>query len=135
MNKLLATIRNIESSDQISLVDLEVHGDLFSCVIIETPETAAYLEIGNTVHILFKETEVSIAKDMSGQISLRNRVRAAIKHINKSAILTELTLDYQGGDVCSIITTRSAENLKLQVGDAVTGLIKANEVSIMQITD
>jgi molybdopterin-binding protein len=138
MNKLPASIVNIESSGFISLVDLDIispageSGGRFSCVIIETPETAGYLKIGGRVFILFKETEVSIAKNLSGQISLRNRIPVVIKQIHKGAVLTELKLDYQGIEVGSVITTRSANSLELKTGDAVTGLIKANEVSLME---
>ncbi len=131
MNQLSAKIVNIESSEHISLVDLEAHGDRFTCVVIETPETAAYLRVGNGVTIMFKETEVSIAKNFDGQISLRNRLAATIKRIEKGAVLSKITLDYHDVEVVSIITTRSTRSLNLQVGDAVVGLIKANEVSIL----
>lgn len=132
MNKLEAKITNIESAENISLVDLRANGDLFSCVVIETPETADYLKIGSTVHILFKETEVAIAKNLSGQISLRNQIASSIKQIEKGRVLTKIILDYKGIAIGSIITTRSANKLNLQVGDKVVGLIKANEVSIME---
>lgn len=132
MNKLKAAIINIESSEHISLVDLRVNGDIFSCVIIETPETADYLKIGNEVFILFKETEVSIGKNLSGEISLRNQIPGSIKHLERGGVLTKVILDYRGMEIGSVITTRSAEKLNLQVGDAVTGLVKANEVSIME---
>jgi len=131
VNRLPAKIVNIESSGHISLIDLEACGDRFTCVVIETPETAAYLRTGNGVTIMFKETEVSIAKNFDGQISLRNRLAATIKRIEKGAVLSKITLDYHGVDVVSIITTRSTRTLDLQVGDAVVGLIKANEVSIL----
>jgi molybdopterin-binding protein len=132
VNKLEAKITNIESAESISLVDLQANGDLFSCVVIETPATADYLKIGNAVHILFKETEVSIAKNLSGQISLRNQIHSTIKQIDKGRVLTKLILDYKGIDIGSVITTRSAKNLNLQIGDAVIALVKANEVSIME---
>ncbi len=132
MNKLKAKIVNIESSAHISLVDLEANGDLFSCVIIERPDTASYLRKGNPVHILFKETEVSIGKNLSGQISLRNRIQSTIKALNSGSVLTKLTLDYKGIEMGSIITTRSTQKLNLKVGDAVVGLVKANEISIME---
>ena len=45
---------NIESSEHISIVDIDVEWDLFSAVIIETPETADYLRIGKEVFMLFK---------------------------------------------------------------------------------
>ncbi len=132
MNKLKAKIVRIDSSEDISLVDLKVKNDIFSCVVIETPQTANYLKIGNQVTILFKEAEVSIGKNLSGEISLRNRVKSTIKHIEKGEVLTRLVLDYEGIEIGSIITTRSANRMKLENGDEVVGLIKANEVSILE---
>lgn len=131
MNRLSAIISDIETSRQISLVDLTVGEDLFSCVIIETPETASYLRIGNTVTLLFKETEVSVAKDWQGQISLRNRMAAEIRQIDSGGVLSRIVLDYQGKEIISIITTRSVRKLGLEIGDSVTAMVKANEVSIM----
>ncbi|MCB0312247.1 MAG: tobe domain protein, partial [Calditrichaeota bacterium] len=111
MNRLKAEITAIESGGHISLVELRAHGDRFSCVVIETPQTAAYLRIGREVEILFKETEVSIAKDLSGEISLRNRIPAMIKQVDKGAVLARIVLDYRGLEIVSIITTRSANRL------------------------
>jgi molybdate transport system regulatory protein len=133
MNRLEAKILRVQSSQHISLVSLEAQGDEFSCVVIETPETADYLEAGKRVHILFKETEVAIAKGLKGGISLRNRLAATIKTIHKGRVLTELVLDYKGLDIGAIVTSRSADELRLAVGDQVLGLVKANEVSIMEI--
>ncbi len=132
MNKLLGKITNIESSEHISIVDIDVEGDLFSSVIIETPETADYLKIGNEVFMLFKETEVSIGKALSGNLSLRNRLTSKIKTIEKGKVLTKIVLDYKGKDIVSVITTRSTNKLDLKVGDEVQGLVKANEVIIMK---
>jgi molybdopterin-binding protein len=132
MNKLLGKITNIESSEHISIVDIDVEGDLFSTVIIETPETADYLRIGKEVFMLFKETEVSIGKALSGNLSLRNRLKSKIKTIEKGTVLTKITLDYKGKDIISVITTRSTNKLDLKVGDDVQGLVKANEVIIMK---
>ena len=132
MNKLQGKIMNIESSEHISIVDIDVKGDLFSTVIIETPETADYLRIGEEVFMLFKETEVSIGKALSGNLSLRNRLKSKIRTIEKGTVLTKITLDYKGKDIISVITTRSTNKLDLKVGDEVQGLVKANEVIIMK---
>ncbi|MFQ5965899.1 MAG: molybdopterin-binding protein [Candidatus Scalinduaceae bacterium] len=132
MNKLKGKIMNIESSEHISIVDIDVEGDLFSSIIIETPETADYLRIGEEVFMLFKETEVSIGKALSGNLSLRNRLTSKIKTIEKGKVLTKIVLDYSGKDIISVITTRSTNKLDLKVGDEVQGLVKANEVTIMK---
>lgn len=98
--------------------------------MIETPETCDYLKIGEIVSILFKETEVSIAKNLSGGISLRNRITSTIKSMKKGKILSEIVLDYKDKEVTSIITRRSCDDLELCVGDKVVGLVKSNEVAI-----
>ncbi len=132
MNKLKGKITNIETSKHISIVDIDVEGDLFSSIVIETPETADYLKIGNEIFILFKETEVSIGKGLSGKLSLRNKLKTKIKTIEKGIVLTQIALDYKGKDIISVITTRSTNNLDLKVGDEVQGLVKTNEVTIMK---
>ncbi|HEY6094552.1 MAG TPA: TOBE domain-containing protein [Gallionellaceae bacterium] len=133
MNQLRGRIVGIESNDHVSLVEVEIGGDTFSAMLLETPESAPYLAIGNEVQVLFKETEVSLAKNLSGLISLRNRVHATVRAVRSGAILSEVELDYRGQRLCSIITTRSIRRLDIRAGDEVEALIKANEVSLMEV--
>ncbi len=112
------------------MVDIDVSGDVFSSIVLETPATAAYLKQGHDVTILFKETEVSIAKNLTGMISLRNRFKATIAKIEKSDILSKIFLNYKGHAIISIISTRSTQKLGLSAGDEVEWLVKTNEVSL-----
>lgn len=135
MNRLPGIVTACESSDHLSLVDIGVAGDLFTAIVVETPDNAPWLTPGSKVWVLFKETEVSLAKNLSGQISLRNRMAARVTGIRKGVLLSEVTLDYRGSAVVSVITTRSVERLNLVVGDTVEGLVKANEVILMEDGD
>jgi molybdate transport system regulatory protein len=128
MNKLKAKIVHIDSNNHLSLVDLAVGNDVISATLLETPAQADYLKIGNQVSILFKETEVSLAKNLSGLISLRNRLKATVTKIERGEILSAVTLAYQGNIIVSVITTRGMDTLQLEEGDEVEALIKANEV-------
>lgn len=112
----------------MSLVDVAVGGDVFTATLLETPETAGYLLVGADVTLLFKETEVSLAKNLSGLISLRNRFPVTVRSIERGAILSAVGLDCRGKSLTSIITTRAVDRLQLAVGDAVEALVKANEV-------
>lgn len=132
MNDLRGRIAAVETNGFVSLVDVEVGGDLFTAILLETPASAPYLALGSAVRVLFKEPEVSLAKNLSGQLSLRNRMRAKVQGIRRGAILSEVTLDYQGQSITSIITTRAVERLNLQLGDEVEALVKANEVSLQE---
>ena len=135
MNRLTGTITAIESNDHLSLVDVVAGQDTYTAMLLETPRSAPHLKVGNTVAILFKETEVSLAKNLSGQISLRNRVRGTVRQIRRGDILCEVVLDHNGQMLTSIITTRAATRLALQIGDEVEALVKANEVSLVEVRD
>jgi molybdate transport system regulatory protein len=128
MNKLKATIVHVDSNSHMSLVDLAIGNDVLSATLLETPAQVAYLQVGKQVTVLFKETEVSLAKNLSGLISLRNRLKTKVKQIERGEILSAVTLDYQQYAIVSVITTRGMDRLQLAVGDEVEALIKANEV-------
>ncbi len=133
MNKLRGRISKVESNDHVSLVDVDVSGDSFTATLLETPADAPYLRVGNEVDVLFKETEVSLAKNLSGLISLRNRVKTTVTLVRSGVILSEVVLDYRGQSISSIITTRSIKRLDIKPGDEVEAMVKANEVTLMEI--
>ncbi len=133
MNQLKGVIKSIESSETMSIVGIEVEGDIFSAIVIETPKTASYLKAGQPVGVVFKETEVSIGKNLSGMLSLRNRIKSTIKRIEKGEVMAKIVLAYKQKDIVSIITTGSANRLDLKAGDEVEWLVKTTEVSL--ITD
>jgi molybdopterin-binding protein len=135
MNKLRGRIIKIESNDHVSLVDVDVMGDSFTATLLETSDDAPYLKVGNNVDVLFKETEVSLAKGLTGLISLRNRVMTTVKLVRSGVILSEVVLDYRGQTISSIITTRSIKRLDIKPGDEIEALIKANEVTLMEVED
>ena len=135
MNSLRGRIISIESNDHVSLVDVDVMGDTFTATLLETPEDAPYLRLGNAVDVLFKETEVSLAKGLSGLISLRNRVKTTVKLVRSGVILSEVVMDYRGNTISSIITTRSIARMAIKAGDQVEALVKANEVTLMEVED
>ena len=133
MNKLIGKIVLIESTQHMSMVDIDVQGDVFSSIVLETPASASYLKQGNSVQILFKETEVSIGKNLTGLISLRNRFKGTIRRIERSEILSKIFLNYQSQEIVSIISTRSVGKLGLIDGDEVEWLVKTNEVSLCSL--
>jgi molybdate transport system regulatory protein len=83
------------------------------------------------VTLLFKETEVSLAKNLSGQISMRNRFSATVAGIERGTLLTAVVLTFDNHKIGSIITTRSCDALALSVGDAVEALVKTSEMTLM----
>lgn len=132
MNRLPGTIVAVESAGHVQLVDVDVDGATFSAILLEASER---LPTGKFVTLAFKETEVSLAKNLAGLISLRNRLPSRVRAIDKGRVLAKVTLDYRGREVVSVITTRSVERLDLKVDDAVEALVKANEMAILHDED
>lgn len=130
MNTLRGAIVSVETSGHVSLVEVDVKGDVFSALVLETVQTAPYLHDGNEITILFKETEVAISKGMPGAISIRNIFTCRISGIDVGEILSDIELDCKGTSVHSIITTKSVKKLDLHVGDEVVGLVKSNEIML-----
>lgn len=135
MNRLIGTITAIESNDHLSLVDVVVGQDGFTAMLLETPQDAPHLRVGNRVAVLFKETEVSLAKELSGRLSLRNRIPGTVRQMLCGEILCEVLLERDGQTVTSIITARAVRRLELREGDLVEALVKANEVSLMELPE
>lgn len=132
MNKLSGKISKIQQSGAILLVDVDVNGHSFSAMLIETATRPEWLQEGNSIDLVFKETEVSLAKNLSGIISMRNRMKCMVQHIDRGELLSKISLQFQKYTITSAITTRSVDSLDLKVGDEVEALVKANEVSLMR---
>lgn len=62
--------------------------------------------------------------------SARNQLKGTIKEVKKGPVSTEVVIDVNGMEVVSSITTGSAENLDLKVGDEAIAIIKASNVMV-----
>jgi molybdate transport system regulatory protein len=131
MNKLPTTITAIQQSGTILLVDAEVDGQGFSALLIESVTRPEWLEVGKAIDLVFKETEVSLAKELQGKISMRNRMKCVVLKVDKGELLSLITLQFKNFTIASAITTRSVLSLQIEIGDEVEALVKANEVSLM----
>ena len=132
MNKLSGKISRIQQSGAILLVDVDVDGQGFSAMLIESAIQPEWLQTGNTIDLVFKETEVSLAKNLSGMISMRNRMKCTVRHITRGELLSKITMNFQQNSITSAITTRAVDSLELAIGDEVEALVKANEVSLIR---
>jgi molybdate transport system regulatory protein len=132
MNKLSGIITKIQQSGAILLVDVDVDEHGFSAMLIESATQPEWLQTGNTIDLVFKETEVSLAKNLSGMISMRNRMRCTVQYIERGELLSKVELKFKGYPITSAITTRSVDSLNIKVGDELEALVKANEVSLIK---
>lgn len=130
MNIVNGIISGIESHEGISLIKVKAAAVVFSSIVLDTPETSDYLKIGNSVKVIFKETEVLISKDLNPNISIQNKLLCRIDSIQNGVILSQINLVHETQTIKSIITRNACEQLQLQENDTVLALIKTNEVSL-----
>ena len=62
--------------------------------------------------------------------SIRNQLPGTVKSIISDKVLSEVIVETSIGEVASVITTRSVEEMKLKPEDKVFVLIKATNVSL-----
>ncbi len=132
MNTLSGQISNIEVNGSLALVTTKIHDVPFTAIVIENPETAPHLQVGNTINVLFKETEVIIAIGNPENISLQNKITGTIIQLEKGALLSKLTIGTAIGNIVSIITTKAVQQLHIEKGTTVTAMIKTNEILLSQ---
>lgn len=132
MNRIEGHISKIECSGSLSIASISVHEDIsLKTIIVETPDTASYLQIGHPITVLFKETEVVIGKGDLFSISLQNRIEGTIDLIDIGKLISQVHLTTKVGKISSVVSSHAVQQLSLQKGDTVTALIKLNEIMLM----
>ena len=63
-------------------------------------------------------------------LSARNHLKGVIEEVTWGAVLAHVTIRVGDDVIESVITRRSAEELSLKKGDAVSAVVKATEVMI-----
>ncbi|HVN47499.1 MAG TPA: TOBE domain-containing protein [Bacteroidota bacterium] len=133
MNQLKGRISNIQQSGGMMLVDVDVEGKNFSALMIDAQHMPVWMREGNSIGLIFKETEVSLGKKVTGKLSLRNQLPCIVKSVKRGAILSVVKLKFDRHIITSAITTRSADMLKIKSGNRVTAFIKANEMTLTEL--
>ena len=91
-----------------------------------------YLGLGNRIQVIFKETEVIIAKGDTSAVSLQNQIKGQISRINKGDLLSKIEVNTNIGIVKSIITSNAVQQLELKEGEEVIAMIKSNEIMLAE---
>ena len=130
MNRLHAKLLSFESEGELSRVVLECRGKKFTSLVIDI-DSLGGLESGEAMEILFKETEVLLATKES-LVSASNAFVSKVKRVQKGKILSEVTFDFEGEEVCSLITSASLERLGVTEEKEFLWFVKANEITLQK---
>lgn len=130
MNVLQGTIQHIQTVNELSRVEIDLHGRSFVSLVIDIGSFGE-IAIGNAVTLLFKEAEVLIGTKES-TVSASNAFVSRVKKITQGKILSEVTFDFEGGEIISLITTSSLQRLQIEADKEFLWFIKANEVTLQK---
>jgi len=132
MSKLLASIKDIKSVDNLNIVVFDFYGTKLKMMSLELSEN---IKIGSKVLLSTKPTSVALAKNFDGDISFSNQLRAKVIDIDKGELLCCIKLFIANSIFESIITIDSLNKLHLKIDDEVTAFIKASDISIYKVCD
>jgi len=130
MNKIEASVTEIQSMDNLTLVAFESQGNAMQMMSLglNTP-----LQIGSRVVLGAKASSIAIATDLSTTISISNQLECVVDSLKQGEFLCSVKLRFNNAIIESVITMKSVLKMDINVGDSVIALIKASELSILEV--
>ena len=130
MSQLIATITKISTVDNLNIVEFDFHGNILKMMSLDLGKA---VQLGKKVILSVKSTNVSLAKNLSGDLSFSNKIVAIIENVENGILLSSITLKINDTYIESIITDDSSKRMQLRENDTITVLIKASNLSIEEI--
>lgn len=130
MNELKATVTGVKSIDNLTVASFDAAGTPLRMMALGLSPLP---QPGSAVTLGFKSSHVALAKAISGEFSISNRLPCTIVSMKKGELLCSIRLEFAGTPVESIITMESARAMQLEAGDEVTALVKASELAILEL--
>ena len=129
MNRINATVSEIQSVDNLTIVAFEAGNQPLRMMALGLNPP---IEVGARVTLGAKATNVALAKNLSGTLSMSNQLACVVESLDKGALLCLVKLRFNDSTLQSVVTLASALSMNLEVGDEVVALIKASELSILE---
>ena len=136
MSKLIATVKNIQSVDELNIVTFICNNEVLKMMSLDLNNN---IQIGKKVVLACKPTSVALAKptmeykEFSEMLSYANQIKVKISSMDVGLLLSSITLQFGNSSLESIITSASVQRMNLNEKDEVLALIKANELSIQEV--
>ena len=130
MNTLNASIKSIQTVENLNIVAFTCFEQTLKMMSLDLDEN---IQVNRAVSLQFKPTTVSIAKNISGELSIGNQLSVKITALEIGELLSVLLLSFYEHTLESIITTSSLKRMNLKVNDNVLALIKSSDLSIKEV--
>jgi len=129
MNEFKAVVSKIDNLDNLNIVEFRFFDITLSMMSLDLHS----IEVGTKVLLTVKASNVAIAKELQGQISLANSIQSDIIKLDMGKLLTSIKLQHKNTTITSIITTKSAKRLNLKENDCVSAIFKSSDLSIKEV--
>ena len=91
MSQIIATIKKIHNIDNLNIVEFDFFGKTLKMMSLDLNKN---VQIGKKVKLAVKPTNISIAKNLFGEISLSNQLVVNIKSIENGQLLSSIIFEY-----------------------------------------
>ena len=132
MNRINAKVSTIQREDHLTLVSFETEDETLQMIALDL---SPLLQSGSLVTLGIKATNIILAKEFKGHISISNTPKACIESVSNGALLSSITLLCCNTTMECITTLEASKQLSLQANDTVYAMIKASDLSILSIDE
>lgn len=134
-NQLPATVEGVEEDELLAIVRLRLaSGDTVVAMLDDDETDRLGLAPGAEVVVLIKATHISLSSNTKGsdnvKLSFPNQIEGKVTSIIASTTLVIVHIETPAGKIVSALIPSAAEQIELKVGDTVTALFKALDVSL-----
>lgn len=130
MNSVTATVSRIEQESLLHLVYMSSGEVDLTMMALELPKE---LHVGSVVELGYKPSHVILALEGAEKVTISNKIPCKIISIESGKLVSVIKLDTPVGSIESLITKNSVNALALSVGQHVTALVKASELSLQKV--
>ena len=130
MSPIVATVTLIENLDQLNIVEFDFQGLRLKMMSLDLSPS---IQVGKKVILTIKPTNIALAKNITGDLSFSNQIVATIVSMTNGKLLSTISLKTKEIVFESIITVSSAKRMNLQINDELIMLIKASDISILEV--
>lgn len=129
MNSFKGHISGITTHGNLSQVIVSTGASFtIHCLVIDSAQTADYLEINRPITVLFKETEVIISTNKTSSISIQNQWAGSIQTVTKGKILSRVEVKTDIGKIVGVISTNAFDKLHLVPNMSVSLMVQPNAI-------
>ena len=132
MSQIIATIKDIRNVDSLNIVEFGFYNHTLKMVSLNLNKE---ITLNKKVKLSIKPTNILIAKNLQGEISISNQLKAKIVKVENGELLSSILLKVEDTILESIITVDSSKNMNLVKDEEVLILIKASDLFIQEVID